>query len=108
MLMYQHRDVASRFDVIDLDPYGTASPFLDSAVQAVADGGLLCVTCTGANCIRCQQIFSMLFETMYVYTMYQNEDGVRQDSDLTSYDSNSSIRVRLIHDGKLDFLSNLS
>ena len=54
MLMYQHRDVASRFDVIDLDPYGTASPFLDSAVQAVADGGLLCVTCTGANCIRCR------------------------------------------------------
>ena len=58
MLMYQHRDVASRFDVIDLDPYGTASPFLDSAVQAVADGGLMCVTCTGdshqfiANSIR--------------------------------------------------------
>ena len=47
MLMYQHKDAANRFDVIDLDPYGTASPFLDSAVQAVADGGLLCVTCTG-------------------------------------------------------------
>jgi len=29
-----------------LDPYGTAAPFLDSAVQAVSDGGLLCVTCT--------------------------------------------------------------
>eukprot|EP00615_Pteridomonas_danica_P000021 CAMPEP_0114354728 /NCGR_PEP_ID=MMETSP0101-20121206/19699_1 /TAXON_ID=38822 ORGANISM="Pteridomonas danica, Strain PT" /NCGR_SAMPLE_ID=MMETSP0101 /ASSEMBLY_ACC=CAM_ASM_000211 /LENGTH=563 /DNA_ID=CAMNT_0001496345 /DNA_START=19 /DNA_END=1710 /DNA_ORIENTATION=- len=35
-----------KFDVIDLDPYGSAAPFLDSAVQAVADGGLLCVTCT--------------------------------------------------------------
>lgn len=34
------------FDVIDLDPYGTAAPFLDGAVRAVADGGLLCVTCT--------------------------------------------------------------
>ncbi|KAJ3325117.1 tRNA methyltransferase 1 [Boothiomyces sp. JEL0866] len=34
------------YDVIDLDPYGSAAPFLDSAVQAVADGGLLCVTCT--------------------------------------------------------------
>lgn len=33
-------------DVIDLDPYGSASPFLDGAVQAVADGGLLCITCT--------------------------------------------------------------
>lgn len=34
------------YDVIDLDPYGTASPFLDAAVQAVADGGLLCITST--------------------------------------------------------------
>ena len=48
MLMYQRcRDPLTRFDVIDLDPYGTAAPFLDAAVQAVdGDGGLLCVTCT--------------------------------------------------------------
>ena len=38
-----------RFDVIDLDPYGTAAPFLDSAIQALQDGGLLCVTCTDAG-----------------------------------------------------------
>lgn len=37
------------FDVIDLDPYGTATPFLDAAVQGVKDGGLLCVTCTDAG-----------------------------------------------------------
>ena len=35
-----------KYHVIDLDPYGTAVPFLDAAVQATADGGLLCVTCT--------------------------------------------------------------
>lgn len=45
-LMYNHRDPPLRFDVVDLDPYGTASPFLDAAVQSVTDGGLLCVTCT--------------------------------------------------------------
>jgi len=44
--MYQHKQVKDRFDVIDLDPYGSPSPFLDSAVQSVADGGLLCVTAT--------------------------------------------------------------
>ena len=32
--------------MIDLDPYGSPSPFLDSAVQSLADGGLLCVTAT--------------------------------------------------------------
>jgi tRNA (guanine26-N2/guanine27-N2)-dimethyltransferase len=63
--MYQHRDLATRFDVVDLDPYGSASPFLDAAIQSVQEGGmfhpsqellwsnkdihhlgLLCVTCT--------------------------------------------------------------
>ncbi|PYH96178.1 N2,N2-dimethylguanosine tRNA methyltransferase [Aspergillus ellipticus CBS 707.79] len=40
---------ARKFDVIDLDPYGTAAPFMDAAVQGVKDGGLLCVTCTDAG-----------------------------------------------------------
>mmetsp|Transcript_46901 Transcript_46901/g.100422 ORF Transcript_46901/g.100422 Transcript_46901/m.100422 type:complete len:608 (-) Transcript_46901:24-1847(-) len=34
------------YDVIDLDPYGSCSPFLDAAVQAVVDGGLLLITST--------------------------------------------------------------
>ncbi|CAJ2512924.1 Uu.00g010430.m01.CDS01 [Anthostomella pinea] len=38
---------SKRYDVIDLDPYGTAATFFDAAVNAVRDdGGLLCVTCT--------------------------------------------------------------
>lgn len=40
------REPAEQFDVVDLDPYGGACPFLDSAVQAVKNGGLLAVTCT--------------------------------------------------------------
>ena len=43
---YNHRATQQQFDVIDLDPYGSAAPFLDSAVQSVSDGGLLCITCT--------------------------------------------------------------
>lgn len=38
-VMYNHRTDGTKFDVIDLDPYGTASPFLDAAVQSVVDGG---------------------------------------------------------------------
>ena len=34
------------FDVIDLDPYGAPTPFIDSVVQSVDDGGLLAVTAT--------------------------------------------------------------
>lgn len=46
-LMYTAaRDITKQYDVIDLDPYGSVIPFLDAAVQAVSDGGLMCVTCT--------------------------------------------------------------
>ncbi|XP_057447743.1 tRNA (guanine(26)-N(2))-dimethyltransferase 2-like [Lotus japonicus] len=36
----------NEFDVVDLDPYGSPSVFLDSAVQSVADGGMLMCTAT--------------------------------------------------------------
>lgn len=48
MAMYESRQENEQFDVIDLDPYGSPTMFLDAAVQAVKDGGLLCVTCTDA------------------------------------------------------------
>eukprot|EP00581_Thalassiosira_minuscula_P011742 CAMPEP_0183718872 /NCGR_PEP_ID=MMETSP0737-20130205/12014_1 /TAXON_ID=385413 /ORGANISM="Thalassiosira miniscula, Strain CCMP1093" /LENGTH=723 /DNA_ID=CAMNT_0025948515 /DNA_START=131 /DNA_END=2302 /DNA_ORIENTATION=- len=35
-----------QYDVIDLDPYGSAAPFLDAALQSIVHGGLLAVTCT--------------------------------------------------------------
>jgi len=36
------------FDVIDLDPYGSVTPFLDSALHA-CDDTLLCITCTDSR-----------------------------------------------------------
>eukprot|EP01084_Bolivina_argentea_P068482 124664_1 len=33
-----------RYDVIDLDPYGSVAPFIDAAVQSIRSGGLLCMT----------------------------------------------------------------
>lgn len=38
-LMYSHREEKDRVDVVDLDPYGTAAPFIDPAIQCVKDGG---------------------------------------------------------------------
>ena len=35
-----------RFDYVDLDPFGSPSPFLDSAIRCVRNGGLLAVTAT--------------------------------------------------------------
>ena len=44
------------YEAVDLDPYGSPSQFLDTAVQAVAEGGLMLVTahrhgrCAPAGC----------------------------------------------------------
>ena len=45
-VLYEAMIKNEKFDVIDLDPYGSAVPFIDAAVQAVSEGGLLCITCT--------------------------------------------------------------
>lgn len=84
--MYSHRGEGKRFDVIDIDPYGSASSFIDGAVQAVSNGGLStskqCGKFTFANpidfvflsvgllCITCTDLAiltgSMHSETWYV------------------------------------------
>ncbi|KIM49074.1 hypothetical protein M413DRAFT_438239 [Hebeloma cylindrosporum] len=66
-LMYHHREDKRRVDVVDLDPYGTAAPFIDAAVQCVNDGGLLCVTCTD---------LSVLATTNYPEKCFSNYGGV--------------------------------
>lgn len=44
--MYQSRDSLLttapkplKYDIIDMDPYGSAIPFIDATIQAVNDGG---------------------------------------------------------------------
>lgn len=72
---------SSKFDVIDLDPYGTAAPFFDAAVQAVRDdGGLLCITCTDsavwAGHSYSEKTFSLYGGTP-IHGMHSHEAGLR-------------------------------
>ncbi|KAL4497407.1 hypothetical protein ABPG73_020504 [Tetrahymena malaccensis] len=54
-LMYEQKfkstsgDRNARFDVIDLDPYGTCAPFLDCAIQGAVGETLLCITSTDSR-----------------------------------------------------------
>lgn len=41
-----HASPKNRFDVIDIDPFGTPVPFLDSAFRALRNKGLIAVTAT--------------------------------------------------------------
>ncbi|KAG6041374.1 hypothetical protein E4U41_004678 [Claviceps citrina] len=72
---------AHKFDVIDLDPYGTAAPFFDAAIQAVRDdGGLLVITCTDsavwAGHSYCEKTFA-LYGGVPVKGMHSHEVALR-------------------------------
>lgn len=41
-----HSVPGKRFHLIDLDPYGSPTPYVDSALRALVDGGLLAMTAT--------------------------------------------------------------
>jgi tRNA (guanine26-N2/guanine27-N2)-dimethyltransferase len=41
-----HASPQKRFDIVDIDPFGTPAPYLDSAVQAIRNNGLLASTAT--------------------------------------------------------------
>lgn len=76
-----------KFHIVDLDPYGTAAPFLDSAVQLVVDGGLLMVTCTDAG---------VLVGTGYPEKCFALYGGNNFGSTTMGSDANHEAGVRLL------------
>ncbi|CAL9735115.1 tRNA (guanine(26)-N(2))-dimethyltransferase, mitochondrial [Monosporozyma servazzii] len=46
VLMYKNKAQNTKYHVVDLDPYGTVTPFVDAALQTIEDDGLMLVTCT--------------------------------------------------------------
>ncbi|OXM81975.1 N2,N2-dimethylguanosine tRNA methyltransferase [Cryptococcus neoformans Bt63] len=75
--MYNHRSAvgpSARVDVVDLDPYGTAAPFLDAAIGCISDGGLLAITCTDLAVLAGQQ---------YPEKCYSNYGGTNVHAEYT-------------------------
>ncbi len=46
VLMTAYSAPGQRFDYVDIDPFGSPSPFMDSAVRCIRSGGLLAITAT--------------------------------------------------------------
>jgi len=79
-LMYKSgRSSNEKFDVVDVDPYGSASVFIDSAVQAVTEGGLLCVTCTDTAVLCGNHVETCWskYGSIALHTRYSHEMAVR-------------------------------
>ena len=50
-LLSCHGKPRQRFDVVDLDPFGSPVPYLDSAIRALRNDGLLALTATDLACL---------------------------------------------------------
>jgi tRNA (guanine26-N2/guanine27-N2)-dimethyltransferase len=46
LLLTEHAEPGQRFDYVDVDPFGTPSPFVDSAIRATKNGGVIALTAT--------------------------------------------------------------
>lgn len=74
-----------KFHIVDLNPYGTAAPFIDSAIQCLEDDGMLLVTCTDAGVLagsgypeKCFALYGgNNFGNAYVNGESNHEVGIR-------------------------------
>jgi N2,N2-dimethylguanosine tRNA methyltransferase len=71
--------IAQVYDAVDLDPYGTPAQLLDSAVQAVSEGGLLLITATdmaGGSHIFSKGFWSSAMSAAYLLRLVPCPAGI--------------------------------
>ena len=77
--LIEHSFKGSRFGIVDLDPFGTPAPYIDCALRAVCDGGLLSVTATDTPvlCGIYPDVCTRRYYGRSINTEYGNEVGLR-------------------------------
>ncbi|MEN4006367.1 MAG: tRNA (guanine(10)-N(2))-dimethyltransferase [Methanobacteriaceae archaeon] len=73
------RKCRGKFDVVDIDPFGTPSPFIESAGISLKAGGMLCATATdtSALCGTYKEPCIRKYGAMPIKTEYCHELGIR-------------------------------
>lgn len=83
ILLRKNRGV---FDVVDIDPFGTPSPFIESAGYSLKKGSLLCVTATDTSslCGTYKKPCIRKYNAVPLKTEYCHENGLRILAGFTS------------------------
>ena len=73
------RSNMGRFDVIDIDPFGTPSPFVDSAGYNLKRDSLLCLTATDTSCLCGTYVEPCIrkYNAKSYKSEYCHENGIR-------------------------------
>ncbi len=73
------RKCKGRFDVVDIDPFGTPSPYVESAASSLRAGGMICVTATDTSALCGTYIEPCIrkYGAVPLKTEYCHEIGLR-------------------------------
>lgn len=73
------RKCRGKFEVVDVDPFGTPSPYIESAAVSLKSGGMLCVTATdtSALCGTYKEPCIRKYGAVPIKTEYCHETGLR-------------------------------
>jgi tRNA (guanine26-N2/guanine27-N2)-dimethyltransferase len=77
--LIEHSTPLERFDIIDMDPFGSPAPYLDCAIRAIKNNGLISVTATDSP-VLCGVYPSVALRKYYgrsLRTEYCHEIGIR-------------------------------
>jgi tRNA (guanine26-N2/guanine27-N2)-dimethyltransferase len=73
------RKCKGKFDVVDIDPFGTPAPYVESAAAGLRAGGMLCVTATDTSslCGTYTEPCIRKYGAKPLKTEYCHENGIR-------------------------------
>ncbi|HZC20263.1 MAG TPA: tRNA (guanine(10)-N(2))-dimethyltransferase [Nitrososphaeraceae archaeon] len=78
-LLLHHTNNCDRFNIVDLDPFGSPAPYIDCMIRSVIDSGLISVTATD-TAVLCGVYSDVCFRKYYgrpIRCHYANEIAVR-------------------------------
>ncbi|MDW8045360.1 MAG: tRNA (guanine(10)-N(2))-dimethyltransferase [Nitrososphaerota archaeon] len=79
VFLIEHSAPSERFHIIDIDPFGSPSPFLDCGLRAIKDGGLISITATD-TAVLCGVYPKVSFRKYYGWSLrteYCHEIAIR-------------------------------
>jgi tRNA (guanine26-N2/guanine27-N2)-dimethyltransferase len=79
LLSNQQAHNRKRYDIVDLDPFGSPSPYIDCVLRAVNDGGILSITATD-TAVLCGVYPQVCYRKYFGFPInneYANETGIR-------------------------------
>ena len=77
--LIEHSTPGERFEIVDVDPFGSPAPYLDCAIRSVKDGGMISITATD-TAVLCGLYPNVAARKYFGYSLrteYCHEIGIR-------------------------------